>query len=646
MKAIKNIFVQPRNFLVLFHDTLMACIALLAAFAMRLGSDFSEQSEMVLSLVMIYGVLAACVYLFTGLYRHLWAYVSFVDGVNIVRTVTIITLLFVLSVFVFTRLEAVPRSVPVIGWFVLAVFLAAPRLTYRLLKEKRISLFLPSEESKDLILLVGADDYAAHFIRATQLNQDGDYRVVGLISSTPSRIGKIMHGVEVLGEPRDIEPILERLREAGCAPTKLVLTKPDSQRDIIRSLLEINKRYDFSLAKLPPATGIRKYDEPNFVPSPIMLEDLLDRPARVLDREAMRSLILGRRILITGAGGSIGSELTQQIANLEPSHVTLLDQGEFNLYSVELDIRKGWPGLSVRPVLADVRDQNRINAVFAAEKPDLVLHAAALKHVPMVEENSIEGIHTNAIGTQVIADACVKNNVAEMVLISTDKAVNPANIMGAGKRLAEIYCQAADMQKLGTKFTTVRFGNVLGSAGSVIPLFQKQLAGGGPLTITHPDIERYFMTIGEAVELVLQAAAVGPKRSAEGSIYVLDMGSPVKIVDLARQLIRLAGKIPDEEINIKFVGLRPGEKLFEELFHGEEPLMPTGMDGVFLSQSRNIDSALVISKFSDLKNACVTQKSVGVFSVLRDLVPEFSGTTSIAKLGASNSKLNHLKVIK
>jgi O-antigen biosynthesis protein WbqV len=350
----------------------------------------------------------------------------------------------------------------------------------------------------------------------------------------------------------------------------------------------------------------------------------------------MQALIGGRRVLITGAGGSIGSELTRQIADLGPAHLTLVDQGEFNLYSVDLDISKGWPDLSVRPVIADVRDQARINLIFDEERPDLVLHAAALKHVPMVEENPIEGISTNAIGTQTIADACVRCKVAEMVLISTDKAVNPANTMGAGKRLAEIYCQAIDVKKHATRFITVRFGNVLGSAGSVLPLFQKQLADGGPLTITHPDIQRYFMTIGEAVELVLQAAALGPGKSEEGSIYVLDMGEPVKIVDLARQLIRLAGKIPDDEIKIKFVGLRPGEKLFEELFHGEEPLMPTGMGGIFLSQSRSIDSVSVISKFADLKSACVDQDSKVVFSILRELVPEFSGETNRDKLGTLN----------
>ena len=323
----------------------------------------------------------------------------------------------------------------------------------------------------------------------------------------------------------------------------------------------------------------------------------------------MAAMIAGKRVLITGAGGSIGAELVRQVSDAGPSHLGLLDHGEYNLYAVDMDVRSRYPNLALSCILADVRDEARLRDVVARERPDVVFHAAALKHVPMVELNPLEGLLTNAIGTRNVAAACVAAGVKTVVMISTDKAVNPANIMGASKRVAEMYCQAEDLRRLGTRFITVRFGNVLGSTGSVVPLFQKQLEAGGPLTVTHADAERYFMTVREAVELVLEAAALGQGRADEGAIYVLDMGAPVEI---------------------KVVGLRPGEKMSEELFHGEEPALATDMAGILIARPRTVDFGIIAAKLSALEDACRRRDESQALAVIADLVPELKRTGPLA----------------
>lgn len=624
----------------------MAFLAVGVAFYFRLGAPIFDQAEIILQLSAVYASLALIIFLFTGLYRHVWAYVSFVDAVNIVRSATGVALIFIPLMFLFTRLEDVPRSVPFISWFILVVFLATPRLTFRLFKDRRLGFLAAAQAQRSPVLLIGAGDEAAHFIRATQMNVNSRYRVVGLVTATPGRVGQVMNGVDVLGLERDIGSIIAKLAARDLTPERLILTRPENQRETVRALLKTAQDTGAELTKLPPVTDLRAYDEPDFAPKPISLEDLLGRPARSLDRVAMDTLIRGKRILVTGAGGSIGSELVRQIAAADPSHVSMLDHGEFNLYSIEQEVRQFWPELDVRPIIADVRDQGRINATFESVKPDIVFHAAALKHVPMVEYNPLEGLATNALGTRTVADACIAHGVPEMVLISTDKAVNPANVMGAGKRLAEIYCQAADVADTGTRFITVRFGNVLGSTGSVVPLFQKQLADGGPLTVNHPDIERYFMTVSEAVELVLQAAALGPGRNDRGAIYVLDMGTPVKIIDLARQIIRLAGKVPDEDVKITINGLRPGDKLTEELFHGQETPVGTNMDGILLARARVSTLETVAARLDDLRDACASQEETAALAVLMDLVPELSRPSMVPNASQDGLNAPHLKVVK
>jgi len=327
--------------------------------------------------------------------------------------------------------------------------------------------------------------------------------------------------------------------------------------------------------------------------------------------------------------------LARQVAALGPASLTLLDHGEFLLYEIDLELREKHPDVPRRAVLADVRDEARIRRLFEDIKPELVFHAAALKHVPMVENDPLEGVLTNAFGTRVVAEAARGIGTAAMVFISTDKAVNPTSVMGASKRLAEMYCQALDREarhgRTGMRCITVRFGNVLGSTGSVVPLFRRQLERGGPLTVTHPDMRRYFMTVREAVGLVLQASVVGttdakdqPPELAEGGIFVLDMGQPVKIVDLARRMIRLAGLRPDEDVEIRFTGLRPGERLYEELFHGQEPPRPTAFPGLLVATPRTADSALVGRAIDEMAAAGRAGNARLALQQLARLVPEFA----------------------
>jgi O-antigen biosynthesis protein WbqV len=390
--------------------------------------------------------------------------------------------------------------------------------------------------------------------------------------------------------------------------------------------MTVADREGLRVARAPRPTALDSEASSHLDLKPVAIEDLLNRAQVKLDRDGMARLVAGRRVLITGAGGTIGSELVRQVAALRPSLLVLLDNGEYALWQIEQELGD-FAGLDARIVLADIRDAARVQAVMDTHRPELVFHAAALKHVPMVESNPGEGLLTNAAGTRNVADAARAVGASAMVLISTDKAVNPTSVMGAAKRLAEMYCQALDIearQRGGMRCITVRFGNVLGSTGSVVPLFQRQLARGGPLTVTHPDMERYFMTVREAVGLVLQASVVGSDRHIDdGGIFVLDMGEPVKIVDLARQMIRLAGLVPEVDVAISFTGLRPGEKLFEEMFHGREPPAPTEFAGLLMARPRTADPAIVGRAIDEIAALCRAGQEAAALRMLGRMVPEF-----------------------
>ena len=515
---------------------------------------------------------------------------------------------------------------PMIHALTLLVLLGLPRIGYRMMQEGPAHTAAPSAT----VLLVGAGDGADLFIRALASDRSARYRVTGLLSLGSAQTGRRIHGHAILGSVADTAAVLARLRAEDNLPSALVVTEPDMAGDALAALMEAAEREGLRVARAPRPTALDPASGQRMELAPVAIEDLLNRPQVPLDRDGMARLVQGQRVLVTGAGGTIGAELARQVAALGPELLVLLDNGEYALWQIDTELAETHPATRRLPIIADIRDEARMRAVCAEHRPQLVFHAAALKHVPMVEANPLEGLQTNAAGTRTVADAARAAGAAAMVLISTDKAVNPSSVMGASKRLAEMYCQGLDIAGRGPaggmRCITVRFGNVLGSTGSVVPLFQRQLARGGPLQVTHPDMQRYFMTVREAVGLVLQASVVGAGGDVvkDGGIFVLDMGPPVKIVDLARQMIRLAGLRPDEDIEIRFTGLRPGEKLFEELFHGREAPAATGYPGLLMATPRTADPAIVSRAIDEIVAACRAGQTGLALNLLGRLVPEFA----------------------
>ena len=592
----------------------MAGASLVLAYYLRLGdAAFDGRMLEARIKIFIYGVpafmaVAGAHFLVFGLYRGIWRYTSLSDLVAILKATTLAILVFLPLLFLTDRMEALPRSVPLIQWLVLVMLLAAPRAAFRLFRHNRAARRLRDRAGERIpVLLVGTDSLAELFIRAMTSDPQASYQVVGLLSTRADKVGRVIHGLTIYGGLEDLDAVTARLHRRGLRPHRLILADDGGRIDTptLRRLFDQASRLGMSLARLPNLTEFKSAHPDNadgrLDPRPIALEDLLGRPQTVLDDAAIRHLIAGRRVLITGAGGSIGGELARQIAAYGPAALLLLDHGEYNLYAIDRDLREQCPQQPFSIRLADVRDRTAIFALFEALRPEVVFHAAALKHVPMVELNPLEGALTNGVGTRNVADAALAIGAQAMVQISTDKAVNPTSVMGATKRLAEYYCQAQDLAeqtrasaegRSPCRFIAVRFGNVLGSSGSVVPLFQKQLARGGPLTVTHPEIRRYFMTTAEAVALLLQAAAHGLEQTQErGRIFVLDMGQPIRIVDIARQMIRLAGRTPDTDVAITYTGLRPGEKFYEELFDASETPIGTAVKGVMAAMPRPIDLA-------------------------------------------------------
>ena len=625
----RSLLPNPRATIAYSHDVIMAALSFSVSMILRLGDTIEAfHTEVLLPGTLMFTATAAVVFLAMRLYRGIWRYASLNDLVMLAKAVTVVILIFSLEMFVFFRLEGVPRSVPLINWFVLLAMLGGPRFIYRMIKDRRFDWQLDAAETAKIpVLLVGAGDETELFIRAANRSPSTNYRAVGIVAESAGRVGRHIHGIEVLGTVAEIPAVLQSL-DAADRPQRLVLTKDTIKGAGVRELLDLAQGLGMTVARTPRVDDLKSGEAENVRTRPIAIEDLLGRPQQPLDRDAMSGLVRNKRVLVTGAGGSIGSELVRQIAAIGPAELVLVENSEFALYQIDREMAERSAAMPRHAIIADVRDRDRMDQIFAHYKPELVFHAAALKHVPLVEDNPFEGILTNAIGTQNVADACEAASVEVMVMISTDKAVNPTNIMGATKRIAETYVQALDLQRgnqPGTRFVTVRFGNVLGSTGSVVPLFTKQLEAGGPLTVTHPDMTRYFMTIREAVELVLQASALGVSNHAtDGKLFVLDMGEPVKIVDLARQMIRLAGLKPDEDIEIQFTGTRPGEKLFEEIFHGAEPPVPTQAPGVLLASPRTQDVDAVRQTLDALATAARAEDRDGLLEGIAALVPEYA----------------------
>ena len=495
------------------------------------------------------------------------------------------------------------------------------------------------------VVLVGLGATSDLFLRAVHQGLS-PYEVIGIIDDSMDSTDLLFHSVPILGSIREPRPIIDRLMSSGRLPRMLLLTETVTNFDSqgITALRNWAEAQGIKVRSLPNLTEHQPAGLAANTPTVIDPDDVLTRPQKSVELQLLRDTYRGQRVLVTGAGGSIGSELVRQLASLDPAELVLIENCELNAYQVDRLLARHFPDVPRKLHLCCIRDRVHLEAIFEAHRPDMVFNAAALKHVPLVEANPCEGVLTNVIGTRNVCDAARSVGVKAFVQVSTDKAVNTTNIMGATKRVAEFYCQAQDLitRDLGceTRFFAVRFGNVLGSSGSLIPLFQEQIARGGPLTITHPDMERYFMTIREAVELTLVAAAQGLRaKDDNGRIFVLDMGQPVRIVDMAERMIRMAGKVPGEDIGIEFIGIRPGEKLFEELFDRDEVIQPAGFAGVTCAIPHPVPIPRLRAALLRLENSARCGDAGAVRKGLAELVPGFAEPRPAAE-AAVNAAIN------
>ncbi len=608
---------------VVFHDLLMVSLAWGAAYLTRyqysLGSNEIETMLQVLPAVL---VVQGIVLWRVGLYRGVWRFSSVPDVWRIIRSVAIGTLAVSLVLFLFTRLEGVPRSVLAFYAVYLTLFLGVPRLFYRIYRDQKLQWRNISQRKR--VLVLGAGRAGEMLVR--EMRRDDDYLPVAFLDDNVRLKGASVHGTQVVAGIDKLAEVVESM-----AIDLVMIAIPTATNTEMQRVVDLCEKLDIPFKTLPRLQDLSSDGTVLEALREVKLEDLLGRDAIALDWQRISAGLAGKTVLVTGAGGSIGSELCRQVGRLGPAALILYERCEYNLYNVEMELHQEYPDLVLHAYLGDVCDQATVDHVMERCKPDVIFHAAAYKHVPILENQARQAIINNVYGTRVMAYAASQWHCETFVMISTDKAVNPANVMGASKRAAEIYCQALNRHSK-TNFITVRFGNVLGSAGSVVPLFKKQIAAGEPVTVTHPEITRYFMTIPEACQLIMEAGVMGNG----GEIFVLDMGEPVKISYLAEQLIILSGKKPGKDVKIVYTGLRPGEKLYEELFYAQENLAPTGHDKILLAQAKKVDWDWLNREIDTMYEAASTYNEKAMMIALENLVPEMHRTAVVDKKQPGN----------
>lgn len=599
----------------MFLASLDIISVILAAFiSIYLRFDSNKIPANYLSLLISYMPLTVVIYLISfylfKLYGRIWRYASATELIAIVMAnIAASTAWYFISLYIGAVL---PRSLYVFTGLLLIFFVGGSRLSLRFYSYvMNKPKYRQIQRKNNKVLIIGAGDAGAMLLREIERYHIANRQVVGFIDDDKNKTGKILLGVKVLGTRNELVKIAS---EKGI--DEIIIAMPSVKGKEIKAIINICKQTNCKLTILPGLYEIIEGKVSISQLRPVDIEDLLGRDPVKLDTTAVREYLAGKIVLITGAGGSIGSEIVRQVAKMQPKKLLLLGKGENSIYEITQELKINSPEVKTVPIIADIRDKERIKAIMDYFEPQVVFHAAAHKHVPLMEYQPAEAVRNNILGTKVVADEAAAHNVETFVMISTDKAVNPTSVMGCTKRVAEMYVQSMNKNS-GTRFVAVRFGNVLGSRGSVIPLFKKQIAKGGPVTVTHPDMKRYFMTIPEASQLVLQAGAM----AKGGEVFVLDMGEPVRIYDLAKDLITLSGLIPDKDIEIKITGLRPGEKLFEELLSAEDGTEKTTHKKIFTARIKEIDKAGLDKEISKILEITDGEK---VVAALQKIVPTYT----------------------
>lgn len=610
MELLKRL--QSRK-VIFLHDLLIIPIAWFGAYWLRfnLGTIPEHHLNAAVKYLFLVVLMQTLVFRFFGLYRGVWRFASLPDLFRIMKAVTSGILIISIVLFLYDRLSGVPRSVIPLYGVLLLFLLCTPRFLYRYWKDNMRGTQLGKRA-----VIVGAGMAGEMLVRDLLRELDSSYYPVAFVDDDKRKKRREIHGIRVVGSCRKLPTLVKQIH------AEIILIAVPSANDAeMRHIVALCEQSEVPYLTLPSAKDLLTGRITQRELKHVSIEDLLGRDPVRLDWEGIKRDLEGTTVMITGGGGSIGSELCKQIAKLRIERLIVFEKSEFNLYQIQSYLSLHAPNLSLESVLGDVVDSTSVDHAVKRYQPDIIFHAAAYKHVPLLQDQVCEAARNNILGTNIVAQAANNQGVDKFVLISTDKAVNPTSVMGATKRAAEVLCHSVNSASR-TRFITVRFGNVLDSAGSVVPLFRDQIKSGGPVTVTHPDITRYFMTIPEACQLIMQAAAIGEG----GEVFVLDMGEPVRISYLAEQMIRLSGKRPGEEIEITYTGLRPGEKMYEELFHEQAELEPTAHKKLLLSRSAFCKASLIKQNLEEIQQACSTFDEKHVFESLIRMVPEYVGS--------------------
>ncbi len=604
-----RLIANTKRITVAASDMVSTALAFWLAYFLRFNFSIPEQHyKMFLTTLPVLVILRIVNFYFFGLYSGVWRYASINDMVRILKATVISSLLFFIYVGFVYHLIDFPRSVFVIDWFIIVCLIGGSRFFYRLFRE---SYPIKVSAAQKKVLIVGAGSAGEMLLREMKQNARIGYDPVGFLDDSKGKKGMRIHGVSVLGKVDDLVRIAakKQVQEA-------VVAIPSLTGKEMRKIMALCDSAGISCKTVPAISDILNGSVHVNQIREVSIEDLLGREHIELNRDQIRRYLTGKRVLVTGAAGSIGSELCRQIMKMDPGQLILFERVENELYRIDMEFSRVFRGKPFAMVLGDILDRGKLTWAMDTFKPQVVFHAAAYKHVPIMESHPLEAIKNNVQGTLNVAEASLKSGVEKFVLISTDKAVSPVNVMGATKRIAELICQGMNGEKK-TKFIAVRFGNVLNSAGSVIPLFRDQIMKGGPVTVTHSDMTRYFMSIPEAAQLVMQAGAMGNG----GEIFVLDMGEPVKITDLAQDMIRLMGLKVGDDIDIVYTGLRPGEKIHEELVSQEEKSLKTLHDKITMVKSPPVDWPDLKKKIEEVVSGVDGHDPADVMNILISVIP-------------------------